>query len=171
MIPFTTIKEAGERHAKLLKDTIINNKQSATGRTVAAIRSEPDEKGYTIFAPGHIKALQYGRRPTSKSGNGDLYFKILEWVKAKGVVFNDNVRNSKYTIEERTAKTITFFIHKQGTYLFKYGRTFDGVSNPILPVFSREAIMKIANEAIQEGFVSFSSELFDILGDIQIKKT
>jgi hypothetical protein len=151
---------------ELLISTIQENRQVATGRTIASIRSESGDNYVEVFGPRHIKALQEGRKPTENSGPGDLYPKILEWVRAKGVIFQDGIQNSKYTIEERTAKTITYFIHKRGTYLFQRGQTFNGVSNPILRNFTPELVSSIRDQVVGDVRLNVSSEVFSILKEL-----
>jgi hypothetical protein len=144
-----------------LIDAMIENDQRATGITIAAIRNDVTSTGFTIYGPPHVGALEYGRRPTSNSGSGDLYFKILEWVQNKaGVVMPDGVQNSRYTLEERIAKRITYFIHKSGTYLYRRGETYNGQRDPLSRVFTPERIQAIA-DAVGTAFAQqISSEIF-----------
>lgn len=153
---------------KLVADTIIENRQNATGQTIAALRTEQGPAHVELFGPRHFGALQHGRRPTQNSGSGELYPKILEWVRAKGVVFNDGIKNSKYTQAERTAKTITYFIHKRGTYLFQKQKTFSGQTNPILRKFTPELMQEIKKLIIGDVRMNVTSEVFPILKELSI---
>lgn len=171
MNPFA--HEIQETEAKALseelKQAIIDNRQVATGRTIAAIEPRWGDGFLAVVAlpdAHHIAALQYGRGPTRNAGDGTLFEKILEWVKAKGVIFQDGIRNSKYTIEERTAKTITYFIHKRGTYLHHRGETYHGEKNPILRVFNDERIEQLQSRFMVETSKRISSEVFTALKDI-----
>ena len=155
--------QESEALAEELRQAIIDNRQSATGRTIGAIESRHGENFLSVVAlpdAHHIWALQYGRGETKNAGDGTLYDRILEWVKAKPVLFQDGIKKSKYTLEERTAKTITYFIHKQGTYLYRKGQTYSGVSNPILRVFSDERIKGIQERIFAETTKSITSEIF-----------
>ena len=149
-----------------LIDAMIDNDQRATGRTIAAIRNELTSsgmsQGFSIYGPHHVGALEYGRRPTTQSGDGSLYEKILEWVRAKsGVIRDDGVRASKYTLEERIAKRITYFIHTSGTYLYRKGETYNGRRDPISRVFTGERIEAIAQAVGSDAARRVSSELLN----------
>ena len=146
-----------------LKSAIIQNRQVATGRTIAAIEPRHGENYLSVVAlpeAHHIGALQYGRKPTENAGDGSLYEKILEWVRAKNVIFQDNIDRSKYTIQERTAKRITYFIHKRGTMLFWKGETYHGEKNPLLRVFTPQRIDKIKDEVSKSQAKFITSEIF-----------
>ena len=150
-----------EKLSEELKQAIIDNRQDATGRTRSMIASESGDEFLEVIGPHWLYQLQHGRGSTQKAGDGSLYERILEWVRAKGVIFEDEIQNSKYTIEERTAKTITYFIHKQGTYHFKAGKTFSGETNPILQVFSPERIQAIAAQLGETRVFEITSEIFE----------
>jgi len=153
---------------KLVEDTIIENRQNATGRTIASLRTETGESSVELFGPRHFGALQDGRIPTTYSGSGELYPRILEWVKAKGVIFQDGIQRSKYTQVERTAKTITYFIHKRGTYLYWKGQTYHGVKNPILRKFTPELMQELSRMILGDVKKNVSSEVFPILKNLSI---
>lgn len=153
---------------QLVEDTIIENRQNATGRTIAALRTDTGPNHVELFGPRHFGALQYGRKPTENSGNGELYPRILEWVKAKGVLFDDGIQKSKYTQQERTAKTITYFIHKRGTYLYQNKRTFHGQSNPILRKFTPELMEEINRMVVGDVRMNVESEVFPILKNLSV---
>jgi len=149
-----------------LIDAMLDNNQRATGRTIAAIRNELTRdgmrQGFAIYGPHHVGALEYGRKPTSQSGDGSLYQKILEWVRVKaGVIRDDGVKQSKYTLDERIAKRITYFIHTSGTYLYRKGETYNGKKNPISRVFTDERIEAIAQEVGSDAARRVSSELLN----------
>ncbi len=162
-----TINTIADMLKSLVKDTIIENRQNATGRTISALRTETSPSHVELFGPKHFGALQYGRRPTIvSSGSGELYPKILEWVRAKGVIFNDGIQNSRYTAEERTAKTITYFIHKRGTYLYQNNETFHGQRNPILRKFTPELMKLIQDKIMGDVSLNIKSEVFPILKNL-----
>lgn len=157
------LAQESETLAEELRQAIIDNRQTATGRTISAIESRHGETFLSVVAlpdAHHIWALQYGRGATKNSGDGTLYDRILEWVKAKPVLFQDGIQKSKYTLQERTAKTITYFIHKRGTYLHQKGETYSGVRNPILRVFSDERIREIQERVFASAVKNISSEIF-----------
>ena len=160
-------KEKIQLLADMVKDVIIEtmreNDQVATGETIRRLRTDIGESHFAIIGPAHFGALQYGRQPTRNAGNNELYPKILQWVNAKGIVFNDGIKNSKYTIQERTAKTITYFIHKRGTYLYQNNRTFNGKENPILRNINPELIANIRSEIVGDFSTNVRSEVFPIL--------
>jgi len=110
MLDEQILQEQADQLTKELIDAMIDNNQRATGRTIAAIRNELTRdgmrQGFAIYGPHHVGALEYGRKPTSQSGDGSLYGKILEWVRVKaGVIRPDGIQKSKYTLEERIAKS------------------------------------------------------------------
>ncbi|TVR40867.1 MAG: hypothetical protein EA392_02950 [Cryomorphaceae bacterium] len=161
--------EISERLTEDLKQAIIDNRQNATGRTISAIEARHGDNFASVVAlpdAHHIWALQYGRGPTQNAGDGTLYDRILEWVNAKGVIFQDAIRQSKYTIQERTAKTITYFIHKRGTYLHHKGETYHGERNPILRVFTQQKIDEIKQEIVNDRVAMVRSEIFKELNKL-----
>ena len=155
------LKAEAEQLSEELKQAIIDNRQDATGRTRSMIASESGDEFLEVLGPHWLLQLQQGRGPTQNSGDGSVYERILEWVRAKGVIFQDGIQNSMYTIEERTAKTITFLIHRQGTYHFRMGKTFSGETNPILQVFSPERIQAIAAQLGETRVFEITSEIFE----------
>lgn len=122
----TLLQNLGNEIAKKLQEGIAYaNVSGETSRSIHAV-SEPF--AVTVFGAQHLGALEYGRKPSEKGSKpGKLFDIILQWVKARGILFDDGIKNSKYTNQERTAKTITYFIHKKGTALFyktdHYGHT------------------------------------------------
>jgi hypothetical protein len=153
------LREESENLAEELKQALIDNRQDATGRTRSQIQPNSGDTFCEVLGPHHVGALEYGRGPTQQSGDGSLYNRILEWVMAKGVIFQDGIINSRYSIEERTAKTITYFIHKEGTYHYKKGETFSGVRDPISTVFSDERIMQIVSKVNGAMIKAVTSEI------------
>ena len=98
-----------------------------SGRTEASIHAVTGENFLEIWGARSLGSLEYGRKP-SAAGNkpGKLYDIILQWVKTKGIIYQDGIIKSKYSIQERTAKTITHFIHQRGNRLFATGTAFYG---------------------------------------------
>lgn len=160
------LKIESESLSNELKDAIVENRQVATGRTLSLISSDSGVDFLEVLGPPWVYQLQHGRGPTKQAGDGSMYDNILEWVWAKGVIFQDGIQESMYTIEERTAKTITYLIHKQGTYHFRAGATFSGETNPILRVFSPERIQVIMDKVGENVQGVMTSELFEGFQDM-----
>jgi hypothetical protein len=90
-----------------LKKSLEKYGRKATGKTIAAIRSESNDNGFEVYGPKHVYTLVYGRKPTGPGASSEgrpLIEAIKEWIAAKGLNLNP------YAV---TAK-----IHKQGTKLY-----------------------------------------------------
>jgi len=140
-----------DEYIRRVKEDFQSERINATGQTVNAIRKEVSGLKGTVYAPFHIGASEYGRKPTQQAGE-PLYPKILNWVRNKPgfQLLPDGVKNSKYSLEERIAKRITWSIHRQGTYLFRNGA--DGKYRTEEKVLSRHIpeIMQMLSENISK---------------------
>ena len=68
------------------RGSLQNKNRVATGKTNAAIRSESNANGFTVYAPEHVNALEDGRSPSKSSGSGGGFFEqIIEWCRARGI--------------------------------------------------------------------------------------
>ena len=110
-----TFKSLGEYSVKRIRGSLQSANRVATGKTNAAIRSESDANGFTVYAPNYVDALQDGRKPTSSGGSGTSTFfnSIVEWCRARG-------------IDEKAAYPIYRKINREG-----YEGTPNVLDNPI----------------------------------------
>ena len=74
------------------RGSLQNKNRVATGKTNAAIRSESNANGFTVYAPEHVNALEDGRGPTKdkskkydKTEQSDFFQSIIEWCRARGI--------------------------------------------------------------------------------------
>lgn len=155
-----------KENVELLRKYNKESGQYTTGKTSAAFGSDEQIDDYSVnaktFGPAHIGALEYGRKPSANGIQpGALNAIILEWVRNKGVLFQDNIKQSKYTQQERTANTITYFIHKKGTYMYRYGKTFNDFTNPISKAFDESRINKLREQLGLALMPTISSEVLN----------
>ena len=87
----------------------------ASGRTEAALAFVADNEGLTLTGPAHVQTLITGRGPTKggNSGGEKLSVILARWAEDKGLTLK---RGQTY---EQVGKTLAYFIHKEGTALFK----------------------------------------------------
>ncbi len=158
-----------------LGDSIVGKLQSsiaftkATGETINSIHAVSDEFSVTVFGAKHLGALEYGRKPTEQDQGGVLYPAILRWVQAKGITDDDGIKSSKYTQEERTAKRITYFIHKKGTALF-YKTDYYGHVKPsqlISGVLEQLNLNSLLKDLTALQMADYSSEVIRELKQLQ----
>lgn len=141
----------------------------ATGETMNSIHAVSDAFSVTVYGAKHLGALEYGRKPSEQDQGGKLYPAILRWVQAKGITDSDGIKSSKYTQEERTAKRITYFIHKKGTALF-YKTDYYGHVKPsqvISGVLEQLNLNSLLKDLTALQIADYSSEVIRELKQLQ----
>lgn len=128
-----------------LKASLDASGSTASGRTKDSIRSEISENRYKLFGRGYIGALEYGRKPTKGSGDGQLFKAIEQWIKDKGITPKEGTEEKHY---KSLAFAITKKIHESGTLLFSTGVNYQGQSKPT----------QIINGVIQDGRIKSLTE-------------
>ena len=85
------------------------------GATEAALAFVADNEALTLTGPQHVQTLITGRGPTKNgnSGGEKLAVVLARWAETKGLTLK---RGQTY---EQVGKTLAYFIHKEGTALFK----------------------------------------------------
>jgi hypothetical protein len=78
---------------------------NASGKLSASIEDAGANNEINIVALRYGQSLQFGRQPTVKEGDGELFEKIEAWIEAKGLSLN--------------AYAVTNKIHKHGTKRYR----------------------------------------------------
>ena len=130
--------EALQQFMEGLKEDLVNNIPSVSGKTRDAIRTEVSS-GETlltgsIFGPKYIGALEHGRGPTrgrGKGGGQSLRENLLEWIKARGIQPTGKIKT-----QEQLSWAMAVKIHNEGNRLFRRG----GKSGVLTNVFKDDRI-------------------------------
>ena len=113
------------------------------------IEVEIRDNGAGVLAPFWLPVLERGRAPRKNSADHKLYTKIYDWM-AKRNMFKS--KTEKGRINE--AKSLTWFINKYGTKMYR-----DGVFKDIYSRETEKAIEKI-DKAIQLEAYKITREIF-----------
>ena len=113
------------------------------------IEVEIRDNGAGVLAPFWLPVLERGRAPRKNSTDNKLYTKIYDWM-AKRNMFKS--KTEKGRINE--AKSLTWFINKYGTKMYR-----DGVFKDIYSRETEKAIEKI-DKAIQLEAYKITREIF-----------
>ena len=113
------------------------------------IEMEIRDNGAGVLAPFWLPVLERGRAPRKNSADHKLYTKIYDWM-AKRNMFKS--KTEKGRINE--AKSLTWFINKYGTKMYR-----DGVFKDIYSRETEKAIEKI-DKAIQLEAYKITREIF-----------
>ena len=157
------LKEVFEHIDKWQKDRIADLKrlhdeagQRASGQTIESLESSitisGDNAKAKITADEHFGALQYGR----SEGKMTPIEVLIDWINDKGLASQfDNERQI-----ESFAWAIAKTHAKDGSFLFREGKTYNGFTDPVLKAFNKEAMKEL--EEILQGFVlnEMSTEVF-----------
>ena len=127
-------------------DTIIKAMPASVAKLIEV---EIRDNGAGVLAPFWLPVLERGRAPRKNSADHKLYTKIYDWM-AKRNMFKS--KTEKGRINE--AKSLTWFINKYGTKMYR-----DGVFKDI---YSRETEKAIENidKAIQLEAYKITREIF-----------
>lgn len=106
-------------------ETTFSAPVSATGSLANSLRYELTDTHLIVYANDYAYYLIYGRKPTTKSGSGEVKRDILKWIRAKGIQSDINENQLAYLISRK--------IHRFGNsiYLFS-GNNNSGLLNNIL---------------------------------------
>ena len=107
------------------------------------------DNGAGVLAPFWLPVLERGRAPRKNSADHKLYTKIYDWM-AKRNMFKS--KTEKGRINE--AKSLTWFINKYGTKMYR-----DGVFKDVYSRETEKAIEKI-DKAIQLEAYKITREIF-----------
>ena len=113
------------------------------------IEVEIRNNGAGVLAPFWLPVLERGRAPRKNSTDHKLYTKIYDWM-AKRNMFKS--KTEKGRINE--AKSLTWFINKYGTKMYR-----DGVFKDVYSRETEKAIEKI-DKAIQLEAYKITREIF-----------
>jgi hypothetical protein len=140
------LKQFGERLANEVRVAI----PDVSGKTARSVEVEVSEDGniLTIWGAAHIGTLEEGRRPTQRSGRGDLIPQLQAWIEAKGIRTDDGKLLSPFAIAAN--------IHK-------YGNTLNRIKTGVGPVNYQAnpiGLKEIFNEQRLDAFLDTFAEQF-----------
>jgi hypothetical protein len=101
--------------------------------------------------------LEYGRKPSSPTGNGSLKGIILKWINAKGIIPKDKI--SKETLAFLIARKI----HREGDLLHSTKQNFRGMKAPtgiINSVINDGRIKELSKRLILDFVKSAKTEIW-----------
>jgi hypothetical protein len=86
----------------------------ASGDFAESLEVRDIENGIQLWGNAYGEQLEFGRKPTTRGGDGSLKDRIAQWIKDKGIVAND-------ISEKSLIYLITRKIHEQGWDRKDYG--------------------------------------------------
>jgi hypothetical protein len=102
----------------IIKDDLIKSYDAkgmrASGDFAESLEVRDIENGIQLWGNAYGEQLEFGRKPTTRGGDGSLKDRIAQWIKDKGIVAND-------ISEKSLIYLITRKIHEQGWDRKDYG--------------------------------------------------
>lgn len=137
------------------KANLLKGDWKASGNLIDSVDTFISVNGKTVTVKmevaNYFKWVEVGRGPTKNFGNGNLRFKILQWIKDKGIQPNDNSSLPREKKLERMSYAITNKIHKYGWTKKAtdkpYATTLRDVNNKYMPLF-KEALKEDSEQII-----------------------
>lgn len=120
-----------------IKTRIQQNIPSVTGKTAASLEVVVDESSVLLTGAPWLYALEKGRGPRRGEEDWGMWKNIQEWLSAKGL---DSSNSS--------AKSLTWWINKYGTELYRSHQVSGVLSDVINPGVFNEVINQIADRSM-----------------------
>lgn len=115
-----------------IRGNLSSSGSNATGKTSTSVQYSVSEDGTktTLFVYGRpfIFTVETGRGPRKSTRSYNLASNILEWLETTG-----KVSGLSQIQKESKAKSLTWFINKFGTKLYRQGGRKDIISNVVTP--------------------------------------
>jgi hypothetical protein len=127
---------------------------TASGETKRSLHSKITFDSYKLYGRPFIYGLEYGRKPSSPTGDGSLKGIILKWINAKGIIPKDKIT------KETLAFLIARKIHREGDLLHRTNQNFRKMNKPT----------GIINDVINDGRIKELSKRL-ILDFVESAKT
>lgn len=121
---------------KILEDYAADIKAAMPKSVAELIEVEIRSNGAGVLAPFWLPVLEKGRAPRKNNTDSKLYHKIYEWMDKRHMFKS---RTSIGKINE--AKSLTWFINKYGTKMYRDGKIKDVYTKK-----TKEVISKIEKE-------------------------
>lgn len=104
-----------------VRDSMNASGVTASGKFNRSLLADITPNTVVVTGAAYAGAIERGRKPTTKDGDGSLRSLILQWIDDKGIVTQGNIS------KDSLAYLITRTIHEKGTLLYyttdHYGRT------------------------------------------------
>jgi hypothetical protein len=156
------LKAYGKDYVDDLRGALASAGRNASGSTSESIvfdvtRTSVGDYNLKVEANSSILALEFGRNPTSSSGNGEVRRKIEQWINARGI--QGEARNGKPApSKDALVFMITRKIHRDG---------FAGTAGLLTDVINDESTMDALLEDLSEVALQ---NVFEVIDD-NIKST
>ena len=131
---------------------------TASGKTKDSLNSDITFDSYKLYGRKFIFGLEYGRKPSSPTGNGSLKEIILEWIKVKPIIPKDGIS------QDTLAFLITRKIHREGDLLHSTKQNFRGMKAPtgiINDVINDGRIKELSKRLILDFVKSAKTEIWE----------
>ena len=136
------LQKWGQIYVTLLKEKHIEAGQKATGQSLSEFGYEATENKLDVFGGDNTEYLERGRGSGAFPPVNDIY----KWAEAKGIFISIEKEYQKRGIAYIIARSIA----ERGSYLFRTGKTYAGVSNPISSIFTTQLEEKMIEEIMEE---------------------
>lgn len=139
------LNEYAREFQAVYKANLLKGDWKASGNLIDSVKTLISVNGKTVTVQmsvaDYYKWVEVGRGPTKNFGNGKLRFKILQWIKDKGIEPRDNSNLPREKKLERMSYAITNKIHqfgwtKQATDK-PYATTLNEVNTKYIPLFEQ----------------------------------
>ena len=132
----------GQIYVTLLKERHIEAGQKATGKSLSEFGYEATSLKLDVFGGDNTEYLERGRG----GGGFPPVNNIYEWAEARGMFVNIEKEYKKRGIAYIIARSIA----EKGSYLFRTGKTYAGMKNPISGVFTQELEDEMMADIMEE---------------------
>jgi hypothetical protein len=152
-----TLEEFDKKLISDLRKSLDAAGTTASGKTKESLNSDITLNSYKLFGRAFIYGLEYGRKPSSPTGNGSLKGIILKWINAKGIIPKDKI--SKETLAFLIARKI----HREGDLLHSTKQNFRGMKAPtgiINSVINDGRIKELSKRLILDFVKSAKTEIW-----------
>ena len=152
-----TLDEFDKKLIADLKKSLDAAGTTASGKTKESLHSVIVSGSYKLYGRAFIFGLEYGRKPSSPTGNGSLKGIILKWINDKGIIPKDKI--SKDTLAFLIARKI----HREGDLLYSTKRNFHGMNKPtgiINSVINDGRIKELSKRLILDFVKSAKTEIW-----------
>lgn len=119
-----TLEEFDKKLISDLRKSLDAAGTTASGKTKESLNSDITLNSYKLYGRAFIYGLEYGRKPSSPTGNGILKDIILQWINDKGIIPKDGIT------KDTLAFLITRKIHREGDLLHSTKQNFRGMKAP-----------------------------------------
>ena len=152
-----TLEEFDKKLISDLRNSLDAAGTTASGKTKDSLNSDITLDSYKLYGRPFIYGLEYGRKPSSPTGDGSLKDIILEWIKVKPIIPKDGIS------QETLAFLIARKIHREGDLLYSTKQNYRGMKKPtgiINDVINDGRIKELSKRLILDFVKSAKTEIW-----------